>query len=101
MIEDYLNHRQTLRAIVLLVDIRHEPGENDRLMHAWLKHYGYQIIVVATKSDKISRNQMQKQLSLIRKGLQLEQGDILIPFSGEKKTGVEELWTVLDTYLED
>ena len=62
MIEEYLNKRETLRGIVMLVDIRHEPGENDRLMYDWLKHYGYDIIIAATKKDKIKRSQIQKQL---------------------------------------
>ncbi len=99
MIEDYLQNRETLRAIVLLIDIRHEPGANDKMMYDWLRHYGYDIIIAATKSDKINRSQIPKQLSVIRKSLAMSEKDILIPFSGEKKTGVEELWQVLERYL--
>ena len=99
MIEEYLNKRETLRGIVMLVDIRHEPGENDRLMYDWLKHYGYDIIIAATKKDKIKRSQIQKQLSLIKYTLKLAPEDRLIAFSGETKDGVEELWEELEKLI--
>ena len=99
MIEEYLNKRETLRGIVMLVDIRHEPGENDRLMYDWLKHYGYDIIIAATKKDKIKRSQIQKQLSLIKNTLKLAPEDRLIAFSGETKDGVEELWEELEKLM--
>ena len=83
----------------MLVDIRHEPGENDKIMYNWLKHYDYDIIVVATKMDKIKRSQIQKQLSVIKKGLNMAPEDTLIPFSGETKVGVEELWSVLENII--
>ncbi len=101
MIEGYLKKRKTLKAIILLIDIRHEPGKNDIMMYEWLKHYGFEIIIVATKSDKINRSQIQKNLSIIRKGLGMEKDEILLPFSGEKKTGVSELWDVLLRFIED
>ena len=99
MIEEYLNKRETLRGIVMLVDIRHEPGENDRLMYDWLKHYGYDIIIAVTKKDKIKRSQIQKQLSLIKNTLKLAPEDRLIAFSGETKDGVEELWEELEKLI--
>ena len=99
MIEDYLYKREALKAIVLLVDIRHEPGENDRLMYNWLKHYDYDIIVAATKKDKLKRSQVDKQISVIRKTFQMNSEDILVPFSGETKDGVEELWDILERYF--
>lgn len=99
MIETYLEKREELRAIILLIDIRHEPGKNDVMMYDWLKHYGYDIIIAATKSDKISRSQIPKHLSVIRKALQLAPEDVLIPFSGEKKTGVAELWAEIERFL--
>lgn len=99
MIEDYLHGRKELIGIVLLVDIRHEPGKNDVMMYEWLKHYGYKIIVVATKADKIKRSQLQKQLSVIRRGLGMEKDHQLIPFSGETKAGKEELWNILDEMI--
>ena len=99
MMEDYLQKREELRAIILLIDIRHEPGRNDIMMYEWLKHFGFDIIIAATKSDKINRSQIQKQLSVIRKTLKLGPEDVLIPFSGEKKTGVEELWAEIEKFL--
>ncbi|WP_304507521.1 ribosome biogenesis GTP-binding protein YihA/YsxC [Anaerotignum sp.] len=99
MIEEYLEKREELRAIILLIDIRHEPGKNDVLMYEWLKHYGYDIIIAATKSDKLNRSQVPKHLSVIRKTLGLGSEDVLIPFSGEKKTGVDELWSVIEKYF--
>ena len=100
MIEEYLQKRDVLRAIILLIDIRHEPGKNDVMMYEWLKHYGYDIIIAATKSDKINRSQIPKHLSVIRKTLGLGADDVLIPFSGEKKTGVTELWAEIDRFLD-
>lgn len=99
MMEDYLQKRKELRAIILLIDIRHEPGKNDIMMYEWLKHFGFDIIIAATKSDKINRSQIQKHLSVIRKTLKLTSEDVLIPFSGEKKTGVEELWAEIEKFL--
>ena len=96
MIENYLLKRRELRAIILLIDIRHEPGENDRLMYEWLKHYGYRIIIVATKSDKLKRSQLQKHTAMLRKSLGLAQEDTLIPFSSETKDGRDELWEVIE-----
>lgn len=96
MIENYLLKRKELKAIIMLVDIRHEPGANDRMMYDWLKHYGYNIIIVATKSDKIKRSQLQKHTSMLRKAFELQPEDILIPFSSETKSGRDELWNVID-----
>ncbi|MFV0314509.1 MAG: ribosome biogenesis GTP-binding protein YihA/YsxC [Anaerotignum sp.] len=100
MIEEYLEKREELRAIILLIDIRHEPGKNDVMMYEWLKHYGYDIVIAATKSDKLNRSQVPKHLSVIRKALGLGPNDILIPFSGEKKTGVDELWEAVEKFLD-
>lgn len=99
MIEEYLERRVELQAIILLIDIRHEPGKNDIMMYEWLKHYGYDIVIAATKSDKLNRSQIPRHLSVIRKTLNLGPGEILIPFSGEKKVGVEELWEVIETMI--
>lgn len=101
MIENYLLKRRELRAIILLIDIRHEPGENDRLMYEWLKHYGYRIIIVATKSDKLKRSQLQKNTSMIRKSLGLGPDDTLIPFSSETKDGRDELWAVIEEIVNE
>lgn len=101
MIENYLLKREELRAIILLIDIRHEPGENDRLMYEWLKHYGYKIIIVATKSDKLKRSQLPKHVAMLKKSLNLEKEDILIPFSSESKDGRDELWSVIEENIKN
>ena len=92
IMERYLESRQELCSIFLLVDIRHEPTADDKLMYEWIKHFGYNCVVIATKADKISRGQYQKHISIIRKKLQMESSEKVIPVSSLKKTGVEELW---------
>lgn len=96
MIEDYLYQRETLKSIVLLIDIRHEPGANDKMMYEWLKHYDYDIIIIATKADKIKRSQLQKHIAMIRKGLNMSADEKIIPFSSMTKQGKEEIWSVFD-----
>lgn len=92
IMERYLESRQELCSIFLLVDIRHEPTADDKLMYEWIKHFGYNCVVIATKADKIYRGQYQKHISIIRKKLQMESSEKVIPVSSLKKTGVEELW---------
>ncbi len=99
MIEKYLQKRECLSSIILLIDIRHEPSKNDIMMYDWLKHYGYDIIIAATKSDKLNRSQIPKHLSIIKKTLNLSSEDKLIAFSGTAKTGVAELWAEIDKLL--
>ena len=96
MIENYLIKREFLRGIILLIDIIHEPGENDKMMYEWLKHYGHKIIIVATKSDKLKRSQINKHISVIMKTLGLLKEDIIIPFSSENKSGKNELWKIIE-----
>lgn len=96
LIEGYLQNREQLKKIILLIDIRHEVGKNDKMMYDWIKHYHNQVIVVATKMDKIKRSQVQKHLSVIRKGLELTAEDKLIAFSSETKQGKEELWAIIE-----
>ncbi len=92
IMERYLEDREELCAIFLLVDIRHEPTNDDVMMYEWIKHFGYNCVVIATKSDKISRGQYQKHISIIRKKLQLDADEKVIPISSLKKTGVEDVW---------
>lgn len=101
IMERYLEDRDVLCSILLLIDIRHEPTEDDKLMYEWIKHYGYNCVVVATKSDKISRGQYQKHISIIRKKLQMAHEEKVIPVSSLKKTGVEELWQEIIAQYED
>ncbi len=96
MIEGYLLKREELKAIIMLVDIRHEPGENDRMMYDWLKHYGHNIIIVATKSDKLKRSQIDKHKKMLKTAFNMEKDDILLPFSSETKSGKDELWTIIE-----
>ena len=101
MIEAYLAGRQGLQKVVQLVDIRHTPSAQDVQMYEWLKHYGFDGIVVATKSDKISRNEMAKNISEIRKTLGLSPEDKVIPISSLKRTGYDKLMEELDRLLEE
>lgn len=100
MIESYLSSRQGLLKVVQLVDIRHTPTTQDVQMYQWLQHYGLDGLVVATKSDKISRNEMTKNLSEIRKVLGLSSEDKIIMVSTLKRTGYDELISELDKLLE-
>ena len=95
MIEQYLLNRQSLRAIMLLIDIRHEPTANDIQMYNWLKHYGYDIIIAATKHDKLKRSQVGAAKSAIIKKLGLSKDDIIIPFSSETREGRDAMWSVI------
>ncbi len=101
MIEDYLHRSKQLRAVFLLIDIRHAPSENDRIMYDWICKNGYHPIIIATKLDKINRSQIQKQLKLIRTTLHTEEGTLLVPFSAETKQGREEIYEILDGILEE
>ncbi|MCQ2550791.1 MAG: ribosome biogenesis GTP-binding protein YihA/YsxC [Clostridia bacterium] len=100
MMESYLEHRDGLKKVVQLVDIRHAPSKQDVEMYEYLRYYGLDGIVVATKADKVSRNEMQKNLAVIRKSLNLSKEDILIPVSALKRTGHEDLLDVIDSLLE-
>ncbi len=100
LIEGYLEKREQLKKVILLIDIRHEVGNNDKMMYDWIKHYHNEVIVVATKMDKIKRSQVQKHLSMIRKGLNLMPEDKLIGFSSETKQGKEELWKIIEEMQE-
>ena len=101
MIEDYLHKSKQLKAVFLLIDIRHAPSENDCIMYDWICRNGYQPIIIATKLDKINRSQIQKQLKLIRMTLNVAEGTVLIPFSAETKQGREEIYEIIDSILED
>ena len=92
MIERYLQSSQDLRAVLLLLDIRHAPSANDIQMYEWICAQGYRPILIATKQDKIKRSQIGKQKKLLLETLQADTETILIPFSAESKAGREELW---------
>lgn len=96
MINQYLQGSKQLKAVFLLMDIRHEPSENDKLMYEWILHSGFQPIIVATKLDKIKRSQIQKQVKLMKEALKAEKEIKVIPFSAETKQGREEIWQVIE-----
>ena len=101
MIENYLHGSRQLKAVFLLVDIRHEASANDREMYRWIVHQGYEPIIIATKLEKIKRSQVQKQLKLLRESLNPVPGTRIIPFSAQTRQGREEIWEMIDGLLEE
>ena len=81
----------------MLVDIRHEPSANDKMMYDWVVSNGYHPVIIATKLDKLKRSQVPKAVKTIRTGLGMEKEDILIPFSAETKQGREEIWELIES----
>ena len=100
MIENYLYRSKKLRAVFLLIDIRHKPSDNDRNMYDWIVNHGFHPILIATKLDKLNRSQTAKQVRLIRETLQVRPGTVLIPFSAQTKQGRDEIYDILDSLLE-
>lgn len=101
MIERYLGKSAQLRVVFLLVDIRHEPNANDVQMYDWIVANGFEPIIIATKSDKISKGAAAKQVTVIQKTLNCPKETKIIPFSSENRTGVEEVYSVIDGYMEE
>ena len=99
MIEKYLHTSKQLKAVFLLIDIRHDPSANDKMMYEWMVYQGFKPIIIATKLDKIKRSQIQKQVKAIKEGLKVEPGTFVIPFSSETKQGRDELWEVVDSLV--
>ena len=99
MIEKYLRKSEQLRAVLLLIDIRHEPSANDKQMYEWILSNGYHPIIIATKLDKINRSQIQKHIKMIKTKLEVEKGTIVIPFSAQTKQGREEIYELIDGFL--
>ena len=97
MIEKYLYTSKGLRAVFLLVDIRHDPSKNDKLMYDWIVSRNFRPVIIATKLDKIKRSQVAKQLKAVREGLGLTGDDIVIPFSAVTKQGRDEIWELIDS----
>lgn len=99
MIEKYLHSSKQLRTVFLLIDIRHEPGANDRQMYDWVVANGYTPVIIATKLDKIKRSQIDKQVKLIRTTLNAPKDTRIIPFSAESKQGRDEIYAIIDDIL--
>ena len=101
MIENYLHRSRQLKAVFLLIDIRHDPSANDRMMYDWILHNGFAPIIIATKLDKLKRSQVAKQLKAVKQGLQVQPGTIVIPFSAETKQGREEIWSMIEGFCQE
>ena len=97
MIERYLKKSKMLKCIFLLIEIRHDPSANDKLMYDWIVSNGYKPVIIATKLDKLKRSQIQKHVKMVREGLGLAKEDILIPFSAETKQGRDEIWALIES----
>ena len=96
LIERYLQNSKQIRAVFLLIDIRHAPSQNDVIMYNWIIENGYNPIIIATKLDKIKRSQINKNVKIIKETLKAEKGTIVIPFSAETKQGRDEIWELMD-----
>lgn len=99
MIEHYLHTSKQLKAVFLLIDIRHEPTDNDRNMYEWILENGFHPIIIATKLDKINRSQIQKHVKMVKEGLKVEPGTIIIPFSAVSKQGKEEIYNLIENLM--
>ncbi len=99
MVERYLDSSRDLKAVFLLMDIRHEPSANDKMMYRWILEKGYRPIVIATKKDKIKRSQLQKQVKILRTALEMDKEAVLLPFSALSKEGREEIWQAMEKYI--
>ncbi len=99
MIERYLHGSAQLKAVFLLIDIRHDPSANDKMMYDWIVAQGYNPIIIATKLDKIKRSQVDKHLKAVRQGLNLVRGTKVLPFSSVTKQGKDDIWAFVETEL--
>lgn len=99
IIEKYLRNRENLKEVVLIVDIRHEPTSQDVMMYNWIKSFGYKGLVIATKADKISKGNWQKNLKIIREKLDIKDINLITPYSSDKKLNVDTMWKIFEPLL--
>lgn len=99
LIEDYLHQSKQLRLVFLLVDIRHEPSANDKLMYDWIVSHGFYPTIIATKLDKIKKSQVGKHVKMLRQGLNVVENTPIIPYSAITKQGRDEIWELLERYV--
>lgn len=99
MIENYLHRSKQLRAVFLLIDIRHEPSANDRNMYEWIRYNGYEPVIITTKLDKINRSQRTKHIKMIREGLGMPKEGLIFPFSAVTKDGRDEILEYIDSLV--
>jgi GTP-binding protein len=98
-IEEYMTIREFLRAVILLIDIRHKPSKDDQMMYEWLNHLGVNVIIVATKLDKIPKTRVHRHIKDIRETLQMPKTVPVIPFSSETGQGKDEAWNTILAYI--
>ena len=98
MIENYLHTSQQLRMVFLLIDIRHNPTDNDVQMYRWILSNGFSPVIIATKADKLKRSQIKKQLDVLKNTLRVIEGVPIIPFSAVTKQGREEIWSLIEEF---
>ena len=101
MIEDYLHQSKQLRLVFLLIDIRHEPSANDKLMYDWIVNHGFNPTIIATKVDKLKRSQVAKHIKMVKTGLNVVEGTPVIPYSALTKQGRDEIWELMEQYVLD
>lgn len=101
LIEEYLRTRETLKVVVLLVDLRHTPNDNDVAMYKWLVYFNIPTVIVATKADKISRGNRQKHIKQVRQGLGLGAEGPVIPYSATTGEGKDDIWKMIQQYVEN
>ena len=99
MIENYLHKSRQLKAVFLLIDIRHEPSANDKNMYEWMAYNGYEPVIIATKLDKINRSQRPKHIKMIKESLGMPKNGLVFPFSAISKEGREEIWEYIDSLV--
>lgn len=99
MMEEYFAERDNLQAAALIVDIRHDPTEDDKIMYNFLKHYNLPVIVIATKLDKIPKNKRDHHARKMKKLLEMDEDDVLIPFSSETGEGKETAWRAILSHI--
>ncbi|KHD86902.1 ribosome biogenesis GTP-binding protein YihA/YsxC [Heyndrickxia ginsengihumi] len=101
MIETYITSREQLKAVLLIIDVRHAPTKDDRLMYDFLKHYDIPCIVIATKADKIPKGKWDKHLKIVKETLNLDKRDEMILFSSETGEGKNQAWAALTKRMND
>ncbi|SHG74218.1 MULTISPECIES: ribosome biogenesis GTP-binding protein YihA/YsxC [Virgibacillus] len=100
MMEEYFEKRHSLKAVLLITDIRHEPTVDDLQMYDFLKYYELPVLIIATKLDKVSKNKRSQHVKRTEKAFQVEAGDLVLPFSAETGEGKEEAWSMIRQYME-
>lgn len=100
LIERYLHKSSQLRLVFLLIDIRHDPSENDKMMYHWIVDNGFHPVIIATKLDKLKRSQVPKHVKAIKDGLQVVEGTPIFPYSSLTKQGRDEIWEFIEEILE-